>query len=896
MSWIKRLLGRRRLYTDLSQEIREHLSEKIEELVASGMSREEATHAARREFGNAALIEERGREVWQWPSIESFVADVRYALRMLGKNPGFTAVAVLTLALGIGANTAIFSLFDAVMLRYLPVQKPEEVVLLQWHDPVRGNDDSRFSNPLWEQLRDRQDVFSGVLAAGWGQEDFDLAQGGQVQNVNGLYTSGSYFGVLGVRPAIGRLFNAADDRSGCPSLAVLSYGFWQTHFGGEPNAVGKVLSVNHHPFQIIGVSAPGFYGIEVGYKFDVAVPICVAPLVNIHRQLDHRSGMWLRVIGRMRPGLKRQQLDARLAVLAPQIAAGALPDNASLQERQDALRQVLLSVPAAAGLPDFGGQIKEPLRILMAVVSLVLLIACANVAGLMLARAVGRRREIAVRRALGASRARLIRQLLTECVLLSSAGALAGVLFARWGAALLVRYLSTAQHQVFLDLSLDGRVLVFTAAASVVTGVLFGILPALRSTRVSMSAAMKGSDVVEIERHRRFRVGNRIVSLQVALSLVLLVAASLLLASFEKLATMNIGFDRNDVLLVTVNLKDASVPPGQRPQTYEEIETRLRALPGVTSVGRSLNTPLSEVGWTDRIRSYPTIAPASHAVDTFFNAVSPEYIETLRMPLLAGRSFNHLDSKTSPPVAIVDQTVAHRLYPNVNPVGKFFWTTVLSGEPGSTVEIVGILQDSRYYSVRDDPLPTVFFPIAQMPAIDDPENLEIRTATAPLILEHLAKETIAGVNRGISIEFHTLTQQVNDSLVQERLLALLSGFFGALALLLAMVGLYGTFSYLVTQRRAEFGIRMCLGAQRGSILRLVMLDLIAVLAGGLVVGICVSLAATRVLQQMLFGLGPRDPLTLVAASGVLSAVALVAGYLPARRATKVDPMVALRYE
>jgi putative ABC transport system permease protein len=516
----------------------------------------------------------------------------------------------------------------------------------------------------------------------------------------------------------------------------------------------------------------------------------------------------------------------------------------------------------------------------------VLLIACANVAGLMLARAVGRRREIAVRRALGASRARLIRQLLTECVLLSSAGALAGVLFARWGAALLVRYLSTAQHQVFLDLSLDGRVLVFTAAASVVTGVLFGVLPALRSTRVSMSAAMKGSDVVEIERRRRFRAGNRIVSLQVALSLVLLVAASLLLASFEKLATMNIGFD----------LKDASVPPGQRPQTYEEIETRLRALPGVTSVGRSLNTPLSEVGWTDRIRSYPTIAPASHAVDTFFNAVSPEYIETLRMPLLAGRSFNHLDSKTSPPVAIVDQTVAHRLYPNVNPVGKFFWTTVLSGEPASAVEIVGILQDSRYYSVRDDPLPTVFFPIAQMPAIDDPENLEIRTATAPLILEHLAKETIAGVNRGISIEFHTLTQQVNDSLVQERLLALLSGFFGALALLLAMVGLYGTFSYLVTQRRAEFGIRMALGAQRGSILRLVMLDLIAVLAGGLVVGICVSLAATRVLQQMLFGLGPRDPLTLVAAAGILSAVALLAGYLPARRATKVDPMVALRYE
>jgi predicted permease len=867
-----------------------------QERMEQGETAGQARASAVREFGNVTLVKEVTRDMWGFRWLEELLQDLRYGLRMLRWNPGFTAVAVLTLALGIGANTAIFSLFDTVMLRFLPVQKPEELVLLQWRDPLQGDEGSGFSNPLWEQLRDRQEVFSGVFASGWGQEDFDLAPGGAVQHANGLYTSGSYFGTLGVRPATGRLFNAADDRPGCPSVAVLSYGFWQEHFGGEQSAVGKVLRLNHHPFQIIGVSAPGFSGIEVGYKFDVAVPVCTGPVLNEYRQLDQRSGSWLRVIGRVKPGVNRQQLNARLAMLSPQITAGALPANLSPRWQQRFLRQILGSVPAATGLPDLRWQLDEPLRILMAVVGLVLLIACANIASLMLARAASRRKEIAVRRALGASRMRLIRQLLTECILLSSAGALLGVVFARWGAALLVRYLSTARNQVFLDVSLDSRVLGFTAAIAVLTGILFGVLPAFRSTRVSMSAAMKGGDAAEGERHERFHAGMWTVSLQMALSLVLLVAAGLFLRSFEKLATLDIGFDRNNVLLVNANLEAANVPPGQRLQTYEEIENRLRALPGVTSASRSLITPVSGIAWTPRVHADSPATLSGYDERVFFNAISPGYIETLRIPLLAGRNFTDLDTRTGLQVAIVNQTFARKFYPNTNPVGKSFHAVDPSGKSGPRIQIVGLLKDSNYVAVREPTRPTAFVPITQLPLNEVSENFELRTATPPAALAHLVERTIAGVNKGISVEFHTLTQQVNDSMVQERLLAMLSGYFAILALLLASVGLYGTFTYMVTQRQKEFGIRMALGAQPGSILRLVMRDVTTILVGGVAVGICISLATMRVLQSLLFGLQARDTMTLVAAACVLSAVALFAGFLPARRAMKVDPMVALRHE
>jgi putative ABC transport system permease protein len=846
--------------------------------------------------------------MWNLNSIDTLFQDARYGLRQLRRNLGFTAVAVLTLALGIGANTAIFSLIDAVMLRMLPVEKPEELFQVQYGDPDSGGGESTtFTNPLWEKLRDRQDIFSGAFA--WSNKDeFDLREG----TAAGVWVSGSFFSTLGVRPTLGRLITLSDDRRGCPAVAVLSYNFWQDHYGGAKSAIGSTLSLRGRPFEVIGVTPPGFYGMEVGQKFDVALPLCaVAIFEGTRSRLDRDDFWWLNVGGRINPKMTKAQLAARLRMLSQVF----VPQNASPEERQAYLKIAFALIPAATGISSLRSQFSQPLRILMALVGLVLLIACANIASLMLGRSAARGKETAVRQALGASRGRLIRQLLTECLLLSSAGAMLGVLFARWGTALLVRYISTAQNTVFLDLSFDGRVLGFSAAVAVLTGILFGMLPALRSTRVSVVSAMKGSQALEIERAMRFGPRKGIVALQVVLSLVLLVAAGLLLRSFVKLVTLNVGFDRNNVLLVGVDLKTAKVPADRQTAMYEEIESRLSPLPGVFSVGRSTITPISDAESMDNSVHTAWMKPSSVFKENphfpgdggfsgwsenakeywvYENYISPGYLPTLRMPLLAGRDLSSTDTGSSHAVAIVNQTFARRFFPGVNPTGR----TYLVGVPAQPVEVVGLVEDSKYFSLREEARAIAFLPITQAPAVvlGFPETIELRTAIPPSGLISEVRAAVAGVSSAIPLKFDMLADQVNDSLVQERLLALLSGFFGALALLLAMIGLYGTFSYLVTQRQTEFGVRMALGAQADSILLLVMRDLAAVLAGGLVVGVCISLAATRVLNHMLFGLGPRDAVTMVAAAGILSVVALVAGYLPARRATKVDPMVALRYE
>jgi putative ABC transport system permease protein len=521
------------------------------------------------------------------------------------------------------------------------------------------------------------------------------------------------------------------------------------------------------------------------------------------------------------------------------------------------------------------------------------LIACANIASLMFARSLARQKEVAMRQALGASRARLIRQLLTECVLLSSAGAVLGIFFAGWGSALLIRYISTARDPVFLDLSSDGRVLGFTAVIAILTGILFGLLPAFRSTRVSLNSAMKSQG--DAEPHGRFSSRQWIVASQVALSLVLLVAAGLLLRSFTRMATLDLGFDRNNVLLVGADLAAAKVPPDRMLATYEAIESRLRAIPGVVAAGRSVETPISGSRSGGSIRTEWSKALSRGEAQIWYNYVSPGYFEALRMPLVAGRAFDARDRKTAPAVAIVNQTLARRFFPNMNPVGRIFRLDEASGQPGPPIEVIGLIRDSKYGSVRENTPAIAFFPAAQIRS-GEGETFEIRTALPASAVASAIQAAFADVNRGISLDIKTLSRQVDDSLAPERLLALLSVFFGGLALLLAMIGLYGTFSYLVTQRQKEFGVRMALGAEPTSILWLVMRELVVVLGAGLVAGGCVSLAATRVLEGILFGVGPRDAATLLAAAAVLSAVALVAGYLPAYRATKFDPMVALRDE
>jgi putative ABC transport system permease protein len=880
---------------ELNEEIQGHLTLAASEEMESGKKRPDAQSAARRELGNEVRVRELTREMWGWRWIEILFQDVRYGLRIMRRSPGVTAIAILSLALGIGANTAIFSLVDAVLLKMLPVQEPERLVRVMRYAPWYDEPVGSFTNPIWERVRDQQDVFSGAFA--WWSTRLDLAQGGESHYADGLYVSGDYFTTLGVRPAMGRLLVASDDRRGCPGAAVIGYGFWQQQFGGAENAVGSFIRLNGSSFPIVGVADRNFFGTEVGKRFDVAIPICAEAIMNGKRSmLDARSSWWLTIMGRLKPGLTSERAEARLKVLAPGIYGTVVPKDWDDAGQKRFLKLTFAAVPAGNGISYLRRQYSRPLSILMVVAGFVLMIACANIASLMLARAAARRKELAVRLAVGASRSRLIRQLMTECLILSTAGAVLGVLFARWCSALLVRYISTTHDTVFLDLTIDTRMLVFTVSIACLCALLFGVVPAFRSTRVSLADSMKGGEGGNKDRRSGTSGIRWVVACQVALSLVLLVSAGLFITTFRNLTTRDIGFERNNVLILEANMRNSGIPEDRQAAAIDLMLERIRTIPGVLSASQSVMTPVSGFEWNNLIYAVGEKDLAGDEALAFFNFISPGYFQTLHSHIFAGRDFDARDTASSLKVAIVNRTLARKFFNDDNPVGRSFTIDADRKGRSAPIQIVGISKDAAYDDLRQDFPPTAFFPVSQMDEHWGSPIIEIHTSSSSIGLTETLRGIVVGVNPAISIQFRTLEQQVNDSVSQERLLATLSGFFGGLALLLAVIGLYGVLAYLVTQRQKEIGIRMALGASPGAILLLVMRDVAILLIVGISAGTGVALATVRYAQKLLFGLPPRDLTTLILAASALATVALIAGYLPARRASRVDPMAVLRNE
>jgi putative ABC transport system permease protein len=820
---------------------------------------------------------------------DALLQDLRYAFRALRSSPGFAAVAILSLALGIGANTAIFSLIDSVILKSLPVNHPEQ--LLQ----VTMGKNATFTNPIWEQLRDHQDVFSGIFAYGGGR--FNLAAGGEARYAQGNFVAGQFFDALGLRPVIGRTLTIADDKRGCPGTAVLSYDFWKKEYGGRADIVGKNISLDNHPFEILGVIQPGFTGVDVGTAKDVYVPICSERIVHgeTNNSLDQRSWWWLSVIGRPKPGVSASQALARLKTLAPSVFEATVPPNWKPAGQADYRKNTFDTKPAANGLSYLRRQYQQALMILMAIVGAVLLIACANVANLLLARSAARQREIAIRMALGSGRGRLMRQLLTESLVLSLTGAALGVLFAQWGTRLLVGFLTSRGDEVFLDLAIDGRVLAFTAGIAILTGLLFGLAPAWRGTRVNPQSAMKANARGVIE-GSKFGLGKALVVLQVALSLMLVVGAGLMLTTFFKLETVDAGFKPEHILITTVDLRNGHYPPERREAVYEEMLRHLRAIPGVLAAGASNMTPISGGYWNEDLRIEGYTSKGQDDTLVYFNKVSDGYFETMGVGRVAGRDFNAHDTPESPKVAIINQTAANRYFAGQNPIGKRF-REEMGNKIGDPIEIIGVVKDAKYGTLREDILPSAFVAASQDAKPPESVNFELRVAAgAPMSVVSAVKSAIAEVNRDVSLQFKSLAVQVGESLARERLLATLSGFFGALALLLAMIGLYGVMSYNVARRRNEIGIRMALGAEQGRVLRMVLKEVAILIAVGLAIGLGAAFGTTRFVESFLYGMKPNDPWTLASAAIVLALVAAIAGFLPARRASRLDPMSALRDE
>lgn len=831
--------------------------------------------------------------------LESIRQDVRYGLRQLKQSPGFSLVAVLSLALGIGANTAIFQLVNAIRLTMLPVRNPQELVSIDFEKGSAragwwSSRSATMTYKQWEQIRQQQQAFTGVLA--WSAARFNLANGGEPRFAEGLYVSGDFFRHLGVVPLLGRTLTTQDDNQTCNPGAVISHAFWQREFGGDPGILTRTVSLDGHSIPVIGVTPPSFFGVEVGNRYEVAIPLCADQLLAEDKKgrIPVPAAWWLSMMGRLKPGWTAKSATAHLHALSPGIMRATLPPGYKSNLAKRYLANKLAATEAGTGVSGLRQQYERPLWLLMATTGLVLLIACANLANLLLARATVREPEIAVRLAIGASRWRLVRQLLAESLLLAIAGAVLGAGLALALSRALVMFISTSETPLFVGLALDWRVLGFTATLAVLTCLLFGLLPALRATYLSPVSAMRSGGRSVTAGRERFSLRRALVATQVALSLVLLVGALLFVRSLHNLLTTDAGFQPEGVLTVNIDFTRAQYPKERRLIVYRELSDRLSTVLGVVSVAQVGFTPVSGSGWDNSVG--PDKAPAAGGKEAFFNRASPGYFRTMGTRLLAGREFNDRDTLSSPKVAIVNEMFAHKFFGGANPVGRTFHLEAEAGKPEPLFQIVGLVRNTKYYELREDFKPLAFFPVAQDENPGPGATFVLRVAGPPGRLMNAAKTTVAAMSSSIGIEFRSFSSQLQESLLRERLMATLSGGFGFLAGLLATLGLYGVIAYMVARRRNEIGVRIALGADRARVIRLVLREAILLLSVGLTAGVVLALWAGRAAATLLFGLQPHDAVSLVAAIVLLATITLIASYVPARRAAALDPMAALRDE